>query len=122
MMKRILIVDDIPEYIDTIEAYLEDRLEVLKAGGLQEAKNILTENLVAIAIVDIRLKEDDPENKEGLELLRWIKEQMPDVKIIVMSAYREFDYKIEAIEAGADYFIPKPLNPDELNSIVDRLL
>jgi DNA-binding response OmpR family regulator len=121
-MKKVLIVDDIPEYVDTIEAYLEDRIEVLKTGSLEEAKNVLTENRVDIAIIDIRLKENDPENKEGLELLRWLKDKMPDVKIVVMSAYKEFDYKIDALQSGADYFIPKPLDPDELNSIVDKFL
>ena len=42
--------------------------------------------------------------------------------MIVMSAYREFDYKVEALQAGADFFISKPLDPDELNSMVDKLL
>ena len=121
-MKKALIVDDIPEYLDTIEAYLEDRMEVLKAGSLDEAKKVFQETLVALAIIDIRLNEEDPKNKDGLKLLGWLKENMPDVKVLVMSAYKEFDYKVEALELGAEFFIPKPLDPDELNSMVDKLL
>ena len=74
-MEKVLIVDDLPEYVDTMEAYLEDRFIVLKAGTFQEAKQILGENNVVFAIIDIRLKEDDPKNKEGIELLKWLKEQ-----------------------------------------------
>lgn len=119
---RVLIVDDIPEYVDSIEAYLEDSFEVLKAGSLDKAKKILEENIVSIAIIDIRLKEDDPENKEGLELLKWLKEKSSETKIIVMSAYKEFDFAVEALNAGADYFMRKPLDPDELDSTIQKLM
>jgi DNA-binding NtrC family response regulator len=120
-VEKVLIVDDLPEYVDTMEAYLEDRFVVLKAGNFQEAKKILGENNVALAIIDIRLKEDDPSNKEGIELLKWLKEHSPKAGVIVMSAYREFDYAVEALNAGADYFMKKPLNPDELIKITDKL-
>lgn len=121
-MKKALIVDDIPEYVDTIEAYLEDGFDVLKAGSLDEAKKILADNRVDLAVIDIRLNEDDPDNREGLELLTWLKERVPDVKVIVMSAYREFDFAVEALNAGADYFMRKPLDPDELNSTIQKLM
>ena len=121
-MNKILIVDDIPEYLDTLEVYLEDRFEVLKALSLEEAKNILNDTRVDLAIIDIRLKEDDPENKEGLDLLTWLKDKYPDVKVIVMSAYREFDFAVEALNLGADYFMRKPLEPEELNTVIERLM
>ncbi len=121
-MNKVLIVDDIPEYVDTIEAYLEDRFDVLKAHSLDEAKNLIRDNRVALAIIDIRLKEDDTDNKEGLNFLKWLKHKMPAVGIIVMSAYREFDYAVEALNTGADYFMRKPIDPDELNSVVDKVL
>ncbi len=121
-MKKALVVDDIPEYVDTIEAYIEDSFDVLKAGSLDEAKKILTDNRIDLAIIDIRLDEDDPENREGLELLTWLKERVPDVKVIVMSAYREFDFAVEALNAGADYFMRKPLDPDELSSTIQKLM
>ena len=121
-MEKVLIVDDLPEYVDTMEAYLEDRFIVLKAGTFQEAKQILGENNVVFAIIDIRLKEDDPKNKEGIELLKWLKEHSPNAGVIVMSAYREFDYAVEALNAGADYFMRKPLNPDELIKITNKLI
>lgn len=120
-MKNAIIVDDIPEYVDTMEIYLEDHFHVLKANSLGKAKALLEENTVDLAVIDIRLSEDDPNNRDGLELLKWLKEKSPGVGIIVMSAYKEFDYAVEALNAGADYFMRKPIDPDELNSIVEKM-
>ena len=120
-MKKILIVDDIPEYVDTVEVFLEDRFDILKAHTLQEAKSLLKDNHINLAIIDIRLSEEDTENKEGIDLLKWLKNRMPDVKVIVISAYREFDYAVEALNAGANFFMRKPIDPDKLNSFIDKV-
>ena len=120
-MRKALIVDDIPEYVDTMEVYLEDRFDVLTAQSLEEAKSVLKNNQIDLAIIDIRLDEEDPGNKEGLDLLKWLKKRMPESSVIVMSAYKEFDYAVEALNAGADYFMRKPIDPDELNSVIDKI-
>ena len=120
-MKNALIVDDIPEYVDTMEVYLEDRFDVLTAQSLEKAKSVLKDNPIDLAIIDIRLNEEDPGNKEGINLLKWLRERMPEASVIVMSAYKEFDYAVEALNAGADYFMRKPIDPDELNSVIDKI-
>jgi len=120
-VKKALIVDDIPEYVDTMEAYLEDMFDVLTAQSLAQAKSVLKDNPIDLAIIDIRLNEEDPENKEGIYLLKWLRERMPEAGVIVMSAYKEFDYAVEALNAGADYFMRKPIDPDELNSVIDKI-
>ncbi len=120
-MKKALIVDDIPEYVDTMEVYLEDKFDVLTAQSLEEAKSVLKDNPIDLAIIDIRLNEEDPGNKEGIDLLKWLRERMPEAGVIVMSAYKEFDYAVEALNAGADYFMRKPIDPDELNSVIDKI-
>lgn len=121
MQKKALIVDDIPEYVDTLAVYLEDEWDVLRSHTLEEAKSAVKNNLVDLSIIDIRLKEDDPNNKDGIALLKWLKQQSPAAKIIVMSAYKEFDYAVEALNAGADYFMRKPIAPDELNAVLEKL-
>ena len=120
-MKKALIVDDIPEYVDTMEVYLEDRFDVLTAQNLEKAKSLLKDNPIDLAIIDIRLNEEYPGNKECLDLLKWFRERMPEAGVIVMSAYKEFDYAVEALNAGADYFMRKPIDPDELNSVIDKI-
>lgn len=121
-MKKALIVDDISDYVDSVASFIEDRFDVLKAFGVKEAQEILSNNQVDLAIFDIRLNEDDPNNKDGLNLLAWVKERHPEIPIIIMSAYREFDLAVDALNAGAKYFMRKPLDPEELNSAIDRIV
>jgi two-component system, NtrC family, response regulator AtoC len=121
-MKKALIVDDIPEYLDTLEAYLEERFDILKAKDLSEAKDAAADSQIDLAVIDIRLKEDDQTNKDGLVLLDWLKKRQPSASVIVMSAYREFEYAVEALNAGADYFIRKPIDPQKLNAVIEDLL
>ena len=74
-----------------------------------------------IVLIDIRLDEKDPENKEGLELLKWIRENKKNMPVVMMSAYRDFDYAVEALNLGANYFVKKPLDPEELLKILRKL-
>lgn len=117
---KILIVDDIPDYVDAIEAYMEDKASVLKAYSFDQAKEALDHNYIDLAVIDIRLKDDDPNNRQGIDLVKLMKQKMPNSTIVVMSAYRDFDYAVEALNSGADYFLRKPINPDDFLAIVDK--
>ena len=121
MKKRLLIVDDITEYLEVLETFLEDNFVVIKATNKEKALELLQKTPIEIAVVDIRLKDEDPENKEGLEVLNWIKKHKPHIKVLVMSAYKEFDYAVEALNLGADYFLKKPIDPQELLRVLDVL-
>ena len=74
------------------------------------------------AIIDIRLSEDDETNKDGLLLLDWMKKQGFHTKVIMISAYKDFDYAVEALNAGAEYFLKKPVKNAELKETLEKLL
>ncbi len=116
---KILIVDDIEEYLDSLEGILID-YKVLKARNLKEAIEILEREKIDCAIIDIRLDEKDPSNRDGLKILKWIKENSPGTIPFVMSAYKEFDYAVEALNLGAKYFFKKPLKPDEIIDVLKK--
>ncbi len=118
---KILIVDDIQDYVEMIESLLLDDWENLKAYSLQEAQEKLKTVKVDIALVDVRLNENDDQNKDGILLLKWIKENYPDTKVIMMSAYKEFEYAVEALNLGAEYFLKKPLKPDEVMKVLEKV-
>ncbi|MEO0297257.1 MAG: response regulator [candidate division WOR-3 bacterium] len=120
-MKKILIVDDIEEYLNSLERVLSDEYIVLKARNLNEAKEKTKEG-IDIAIVDIRLSETDMENKDGLIYLEWVKMNYPEIPVIMMSAYREFDLAVEALNLGAKYFLKKPISIKELKGTIKTLL
>ena len=116
---KILLVDDIPEYLDTMELNLPDFFLALKANSFQEAQEVFGKgDPPELAVIDIRLVEDDPENRDGLTLLEWIKRNHPQTKIIMISAYHDFEFEAESLALGAVYFLKKPIQPDEFFEIV----
>jgi len=120
-MDRILIIDDIEEYLDSLENILMNDFEVIKALTLKEAKAKMNES-IKVALVDIRLKEDDPQNRDGLIFLEWVKMNFPKTKVIIMSAYQEFDLAVDALNLGAEYFLRKPINLVELKGTIKTLI
>ena len=116
---KILIIDDIEEYLRSLENSLKDEHEVLKAKNLEEAKNSSRD--IDIALVDIRLSEEDKNNRDGLVFLEWLKMNHPEIPVIMMSAYQEFDLAVEALNLGASYFLKKPINLVELKGILKTI-
>jgi len=121
-MKRILIVDDIEEYLDSLANALRDEYDVLKARTLEEAKSLASKHHIDIALVDIRLSEEDMTNRDGLVFLEWMKMNYPNIPVVVMSAYQEFDLAVDALNLGAEYFLKKPINLIELKGVLERVL
>jgi len=122
MMKKIIVVDDIEDYLDAIEMMLSNEYEIFKARNLKEAIEILEKEEIDVAIIDIRLDENDPSNRDGLKILKWLRENRPSILPIVMSAYREFDYAVDALNLGAKYFLKKPINPKELKEVIEKYI
>jgi two-component system, NtrC family, response regulator HydG len=58
----------------------------------------------------------------GIDLIMHIKRNSPDLEVILMTAYGSLDVTIEAIKAGAYYYLEKPYTPDRLFALVDRAL
>ena len=118
----ILIVDDIEEYLDSLANALCDEYDVLKARTLEEAKSLASKHRIDIALVDIRLSEEDMTNRDGLVFLEWMKMNYPEIPVVVMSAYQEFDLAVDALNLGAEYFLKKPINLIELKGVLERVL
>lgn len=120
-MDKILIVDDIEEYLTSLENALKNEYKIVKAKTLEEAKEKMKKEKIDIAIVDIRLSEKDMSNKDGLVFLEWVKMNYPEVPVIMMSAYKEFDLAVEALNLGAKYFLKKPINLIELKGVLKTI-
>jgi len=121
-MKTVLLVDDIPEYVDTMELNLPEECRAVQAYSAEDAKSVFGKETPALAVIDVRLNEADTENREGLELLKWIKASRPSVPVIMISAYRDFEYEAESLSLGAEYFLRKPVQPDEFRELVKKVI
>src|SRR5206468_2910648 len=107
MGPKILILDDQAMYTRALVRSLRAGYEVVAAMSLEEAKERVTEDVRA-ALVDIRLREEDPGNREGLEFVRWLKKNHQEIPAIVMSALDDSSLPSEAAVAGAIVFLQKP--------------
>ena len=117
-VKKILVVDDEPSVTDSLELILGSAgFEVLTASSFAESTNVLQQNPVDLVITDLRLSD-----ASGIDVIKHIKQHTPDVEVILMTAYGSLDVTIQAIKAGAYYYLEKPYTPDRLLALVDRAL
>jgi two-component system response regulator YesN len=112
-MFKVLIVDDEPlfrEYLRTImnwETYGFVLCGEAKNG--LEALQTADETLPDLALVDVNMPLMD-----GLELSKQLKAKYPDMSIVMVTGYGEFEYARNALKIGVEDYILKPFDPDEL--------
>lgn len=116
--KKILVVDDEPSVTGSMSLILgEAGYEVFTANSLADSAALLKQTPVDLVITDLRLSDGT-----GIELITHIKANTPDIEVILMTGYGSIDVTIEAIKAGAYYYLEKPYTPDRLFTLVDRAL
>lgn len=110
MSKKILIVDDEPGLLKIISlAIKENGYLSIEASSAEEAlKFIETESIDAV-ISDIRMP-----GISGIDLLLKVKEYSPTTGFILLTAYASLDSAISALRAGADDYLTKPFEVEEL--------
>ena len=114
----VLVVDDEDIVREPIAAMLSHLgFRVHTAGSGEEAIEKFKENDYTFLLTDIRMPKMD-----GLELIRTIKREYPDVCSIAMTGYtREYKY-VETINAGASDFVNKPFGIEEIEAKVKRAI
>jgi ActR/RegA family two-component response regulator len=116
--KKILIVDDQAVYLQSLEFVLSKRFDVITAKSKEEAISSLEKVSFDIALLDIRLSENDSTNNDGLRILEWIQMHKQGISVFVMSAYSEFSYAETALNLGAKHFFKKPIDIASLIAII----
>lgn len=109
MGERILVVDDDREIVKAIDILLrKEGYEVLKAYDGLEALDILSREQVRLLLIDVMMPKLD-----GLSAVMRIREKQ-NIPIIVLSAKSEESDKVLGLSMGADDYVAKPYNPQEL--------
>jgi DNA-binding NtrC family response regulator len=115
---RILIVDDEETARATLAQILtEDGFEVrLAADGAQALRQIAVEP-PEILLTDLRMPGID-----GAELLGCVRRAHPDVAVVIMTAHGTIRSAVRALREGAEDYLTKPLDVDEVEHLLDRIL
>jgi YesN/AraC family two-component response regulator len=83
----------------------------------QEAIHIVNEIKPELVLLDIKLK-----NSSGFEVAVHIKKEYPNIKIIVLTAYSEFDFAHKALNLGIGEYLLKPVRPSILLERIEKAL
>jgi CheY-like chemotaxis protein len=114
--KKILVVDDEKGICENVQKILaKNNYEVTQALSAKEALEMMANESYSLLISDIVMP-----GKNGLELLKLVKEQWPLTKVIIMTAYASTDTAMKAIRLGALDYIPKPFTPKEIRVTVEK--
>jgi len=119
-MKTILIVDDKPEICAIIEQFLGDKYNfVTKNNGLEALSWLQEGEIPDLIISDINMPQID-----GKELVKQLKSSgyFNEIPIIILSSIENTKEKIELLKLGADDYMVKPFNPEELEIRVEKLI
>src|SRR2546428_9567058 len=101
---RMLIVDDEPPILFALGEYFSAHgFLVDTASELKEARQLLAQNRYALMITDLRLS--GSEGMEGFELVSWLRDQSPRVRIVLLTGYGSPEIEREAPQPGAAGFL-----------------
>jgi DNA-binding NtrC family response regulator len=98
------------------ERLSRDGYDIREAGSAADAIAQISGD-IDLALLDYRLPDGD-----GLDVLRRIKAQAPEVQVILMTAFSTVENAVEAMKLGAFHYVHKPFNLDEVALLVDKAL
>ncbi|WP_018338954.1 MULTISPECIES: sigma-54-dependent transcriptional regulator [Butyricimonas] len=109
-MAKILVVDDDTTFCIMLKNWLGKRgFEVENAFSYKEAVKKLDKETFDLVLTDLRLPD-----KDGIDLLRLIKEKTPVTQVLLMTGYADIQTAVTAMKLGAFDYVAKPVIPDEI--------
>ncbi|MCK6596795.1 MAG: response regulator transcription factor [Bdellovibrionaceae bacterium] len=119
-MKNILLVDDHPfmrRGIRTVFAESTDYKIAAEAAMVSEALELLSKQEFDIAIVDVSLPDGS-----GLSLLKYLVQQKPHIRTIILTMHKEDPYLAKAVQLGASAYLVKDMAPELLLETIEKVV
>ncbi|HJU12516.1 MAG TPA: response regulator, partial [Candidatus Binataceae bacterium] len=118
MKGRLLIVDDERGIVVALKGlFTKEGYEVETADSGEQALEKFKTAFFDVVITDLSMK-----GMDGLQLLRRIREQEPNTAVLMITAYGTQRIAVDAMKAGAEDYLPKPFDNDELRLKVRRVM
>jgi DNA-binding NtrC family response regulator len=118
MKDTILIVDDEKNTRDFMARALSSKYEVLTAADAELAmKQLEADRSIRLLLSDVRMPGED-----GITLMKAAKAMNPGLAVILLTAFGSIDQAVEAMKDGADDFITKPIDLDQLELRIEKAL
>ncbi len=118
-MYTVLIVDDDDHDIQKVESGIDRTIisidKIYTANNINQAKEILLCKQVNILLCDIEMPQGS-----GIELMEWGQERIQDTVTVMLTCHADFKYAKQALQLGCLDYLLKPVNLDELNSVLKK--
>jgi len=116
---KILIVDDNPDILDLLEATLQDEFDLIKASSGNEALKKLKASNPNCLVLDYVLPD-----LEGPQICKIVRKDplFSNIPILMLTGKGEVEDKVDGLEAGADDYMLKPFDPQELIARIRMLI
>jgi DNA-binding NtrC family response regulator len=116
---QILVIDDEEVMRESLAAWLREDgyiAETAQSGldGVSKAR----QKEYAIYFIDLKM----PGGMDGIETMMEIRRIQPEASVIIITAYATVDTAITAMKEGAQEYIVKPCNPEEISMLVERII
>ena len=115
---RILVIDDeaiMREYVQETLQRASYEVDIASSGA--DGLELVRKRSYDVVVTDLKMAPMD-----GIDVLRRIREDSPEIHCIVMTAYATLETAVAALKEGAEDYILKPFSPDELELSVSRAL
>ncbi len=119
-MKQVLIIDDEPIMRKLLEQILKDKYEVISLeNGREGLEWMYSGNIPDLVVADLNMPEIN-----GFEYIKKVRESgfFNDVPLIVLSGEESSAERIKCLKLGANDYLIKPFNPEELGLRIDNLI
>src|SRR4029079_3897323 len=112
-MKKILIVEDNDVVQDILRQFFETRYTVQIAANASQALSLIVRSAPDVALLDIKMP-----GLDGISLLKSLREMGVTVPIFIMTGYDSLQVAQDALNAGANGYLPKPFDLLHLDRLV----
>jgi len=116
-VKSLLLIDDDIVFIEDLKLFLEPAYNCSVCSSINKAKQLLGKKHFDLILLDIKLNEDE----SGLDFLKEIRQFDQVIPIVMVSRYYAVEKIVEAIKKGANDYLTKPVNYNELIIKLDRI-
>lgn len=120
MKPAVLIVDDDEEIRTQMRWALEEDYSPFLADGRESALKVFEEHRPGAVLLDLGLPPHPNSTTEGMAILAGIMNSDPDTQVIVITGQADREHALRAIHAGAQDFLPKPVQMEELKILLRR--
>lgn len=115
---NILIIDDEQTQRDVLTGYLEKKgYHLFSAASAEEGIKLVRDNPVDIVLSDFKMPD-----KTGLEVLYEVKKINPEISFVMITAYSTVENAVKAMRLGAFDYISKPVDLDELDLMIEKII